>query len=56
LTKVVLNKAASLKFDDCEFNKNQADTIDELKLLVIQRANELLDQLEQFDIVAQEVF
>ena len=56
LTKVVLNKAATLKFDDCEFNKNQADTIDELKLLVIQRANELLDQLEQFNIVAQEAF
>ena len=54
IAKVTLSKASTLSFDDCGLNKSQADIVEELRLLVIQRANQLLIQVEQFDLVAKE--
>ena len=56
IAKVTLSKASTLNFDDCGLNKRQTDIVEELKLLVMQRANQLLIQVEQFDLVAKEAF
>lgn len=56
IANVTLSKASTLSFDDCGLNKSHADIIEELRLLVMQRANQLLIQVEQFDLVANEVF
>jgi len=56
IAKVILSKASTLNFDDCGLNKSQTDIVEELKLLVMQRANQLLIQVEHFDLVAKEAF
>lgn len=56
IAKVILSKVSTLNFDDCGLNKSQTDIVEELKLLVMQRANQLLIQVEQFDLVAKEAF
>ena len=53
---IVLNKVGSLQFYDFEINKEQAETIEELKRLVVRRANKLLDQSNQIDMVINTAF
>lgn len=56
IAEAVLGKSSSLNFDDCTLNKNQTSNIEELRLLVKQRARDLLVQVKQFDTVAKAAF
>lgn len=56
IARIVLDKVSTLQFDEFEFNKNQTETIDELKQFVIRRAKELLDQSNQMDMVVDAAF
>jgi len=56
IARNVLDKVATLRFEDLELDHTHTETIAELKRLINQRANELLDQSKQMDMVATEAF